>query len=114
MQDCLFCKIAAGAVPATIVHEDDLAVGFEDIDPQAPVHVLVIPRAHIESAAAIDEDSEALVGHLVAVAAKVAAERGIATTGFRLVLNSGCDAGQAVDHLHVHVLGGRSMSWPPG
>ena len=114
MQDCLFCRIAAKEVPATIVHEDDEAVAFEDIDPQAPVHILVIPRAHIESAAAVAEADEELVGRLVRIAAELAADRGLDKTGFRLVLNSGSDAGQAVNHLHLHVLGGRAMSWPPG
>lgn len=114
MQGCLFCRIAAREIPATIVYEDEQVVAFEDIDPQAPVHVLVIPRAHIENAAAVGEADEGLVGRLVRIGAKAAADRGLDQSGFRLVLNSGPDAGQAVDHLHLHVLGGRAMNWPPG
>jgi histidine triad (HIT) family protein len=114
VQDCLFCKIAAKEIPATIVCEDDQVVAFEDIEPQAPVHILVIPRAHIANASVVGEADRELVGHLVVVAARVAGERGVNETGYRLVFNSGPDAGQAVDHLHLHVLGGRGMSWPPG
>jgi histidine triad (HIT) family protein len=116
MSDCLFCGIAAGRVPATILRETDRAVVLRDIDPQAPTHFLVIPRLHVVSlAAAADDDSEeleALFGHLLQLAAEVARAEGLEE--FRLVTNVGASAGQSVFHLHLHVLGGRPMSWPPG
>ena len=114
MSDCLFCRIATGAIPAARLHEDDRCVAFRDIQPQAPVHVLVVPREHVASASSLEAQHEALAGHLLRVGAKVAAEAGLAETGYRLVFNTGPDAGQSVLHLHLHVLGGRSMSWPPG
>ena len=114
VSDCLFCKIVAGDIPATIVYQDDRAVAFADINPQAPTHVLVIPRAHVVNAATVVEADEPVVGHLVRVAAQVAAEQGLNQSGFRLVFNAGPDAGEAVKHLHLHVLGGRKMAWPPG
>ncbi len=113
MAECIFCKIAAGQIPARIVHQDDQAVVFEDLNPQAPVHLLIIPRKHFMSlneAAAEDRD---VLGHIHLLAAKVAAMRGI-SDGFRTVLNNGARAGQTVSHLHLHVLGGRQMTWPPG
>lgn len=113
-QDCLFCKIVAGAIPAKLVYEDDAAVAFRDINPQAPTHALVIPRAHIASLAEAVEEDEALLGHLLLVAARVAREDGLHDSGFRTVINSGADAGQEVFHIHVHVLGGRKLTWPPG
>jgi histidine triad (HIT) family protein len=113
MADCIFCRIVAGTIPATKVFEDDRVVAFRDLYPAAPVHLLVIPKEHIASAAHAMETHEALLGHLVLVAAKVAEQGGLAN-GFRLVVNTGADGGQTVDHLHVHVLGGRAMHWPPG
>jgi histidine triad (HIT) family protein len=113
-QDCIFCKIAAGEIPATIVFEDEFAVAFRDINPQAPTHVLVIPRAHIASLNEASELDEALLGHLLRVAARVASSEGHAEGGFRTVINTGAGAGQTVFHVHVHLLGGRRLTWPPG
>jgi histidine triad (HIT) family protein len=110
----LFERIAAREIPADIVYEDDRAVAFRDVHPQAPVHVLVIPRRPLPGLAAATEADEALLGHLLWVAAKVAADLGLAATGYRVVTNNGRDAGQSVDHLHLHVLGGRALAWPPG
>ena len=112
--DCIFCRIASGEIPARLAHEDDVAVAFHDLNPQAPTHVLVIPRRHIRSAADLTEADGELLGRLFAVAAGVARDEGIAERGFRIVTNSGLEAGQSVDHLHLHVLGGRPMAWPPG
>ncbi|MEJ2314611.1 MAG: histidine triad nucleotide-binding protein [Nitrospirota bacterium] len=112
--DCLFCKIAEGRIPAKVVYEDDRVVAFEDIDPQAPVHTLVIPRKHIATTLEVGDGDKELVGHLMAVANRLAREKGIAESGFRLVLNTNADGGQAVYHLHLHLLGGRRMAWPPG
>jgi histidine triad (HIT) family protein len=111
--DCLFCRIAAGEIPATRVHDDDLVFAIRDINPQAPTHVLVIPRDHVVSAADLTEASGPLLGRLFAVAAEIAAREGL-DGGWRLVSNVGPDAGQSVAHLHVHLLGGRAMGWPPG
>lgn len=114
MPDCLFCRLVAGDIPATVVREDELTVAFRDVNPQAPTHVLVIPRAHhadVGALAAADPDA------LVAVhraAAAVAAAEGVADSGWRLVFNTGADAGQSVPHVHGHVLGGRQIGWPPG
>lgn len=113
-QDCLFCKIVAGAIPAKLVYEDDRSVAFRDINPQAPTHALVIPRAHIASLAEASEEDESMLGHLLRVAARVAREEGHAEAGYRTVINTGSDAGQTVFHIHVHVLGGRTLTWPPG
>jgi histidine triad (HIT) family protein len=111
---CLFCRIADGDLPATRLHEDDLVVAFRDIAPDAPTHVLVIPRAHIRSAADLGDADGALLGRLFAVAAEVARTEGVADAGYRLVTNIGDQGGQSVHHLHVHLLGGRRMGWPPG
>ncbi len=111
--DCLFCRIVAGEIPAAKVFEDDLSFAFNDIAPAAPVHVLVIPKEHLASHAHAVEQHTPLLGHLLAVAAKVAREKGL-EKGYRLVMNTGDDGGQTVNHLHVHVLGGRAMHWPPG
>ena len=110
---CLFCKIIAGEIPSKTVFEDDLTYAFRDINPQAPSHVLIVPRKHIASLAAIGPEDEDLVGHLHLVAARIAVSEGL-PDGFRTVINTGPDGGQTVDHLHVHLLGGRSMHWPPG
>lgn len=114
MSDCLFCRIAARELPAQIVYEDEQAVAFRDIRPQAPVHILVIPRKHIPNLLGIGADDQTLVGHLLAVANQMARENGVADSGFRVVVNINRDAGQSVDHLHFHVLGGRRLGWPPG
>ena len=109
----VFQQIIDKEIPAEIVHEDDLCLAFHDVAPQAPVHVLVIPRKPIVSLAHLEDEDEALVGHLMLVARKVARDLGL-ENGFRTVINSGEDGGQSVDHLHVHVLGGRGLAWPPG
>ena len=114
MADCLFCKIAAGDIPSNKLFEDDQLLAFYDIDPQAPVHFLVIPKKHIDSAAVLTEDDTALLGHIYAVIAQLAARLGIAENGYRVVTNVGADGGQSVKHLHFHVLAGRSLAWPPG
>lgn len=111
---CVFCQIAAGQQPARIVYEDERAVAFRDINPQAPVHILIIPRAHIDGPLLVNGDNAEAIGHLVAVAAQVARREGIAETGYRLVLNQGREGGQSVYHIHLHLLGGRRMTWPPG
>jgi histidine triad (HIT) family protein len=110
---CLFCKIIAGEIPSKKIFEDDLTYAFRDIHPQAPSHVLVVPRKHIASLIESGPEDEALLGHLHLVAARIAASEGL-SDGFRTVINTGPDGGQTVDHLHVHLLGGRSMHWPPG
>ena len=112
--NCLFCRIGRGEVPAEIVHEDDLVMAFRDINPKAPTHILLIPRQHVTSAADLTQEDGPMLGRLFATAAQLARDAGIAERGFRLVTNSGPAAGQSVDHLHFHLLGGRSMSWPPG
>jgi len=112
--DCLFCKIATGTIPADLVHSDDLVLAFRDINPKAPTHVLLIPRKHIPSAAELTEADGPMLGRLLAVGAQVARDAGIAERGYRLVSNVGAGVGQSVFHLHFHLLGGRSMSWPPG
>jgi histidine triad (HIT) family protein len=114
MMDCIFCKIVEGDIPAEKVYEDDEIVAFSDIDPQAPVHVLVIPKRHIPNISEITTGDADLVGRLIAVGNRIAREKEIAGKGYRLVINSGPDGGQAVDHIHLHVLGGRKMTWPPG
>jgi histidine triad (HIT) family protein len=110
--DCLFCKISRGEIPSKRVHEDDVCFAFEDIAPRAPTHLLVCPRQHIDSLASLGEKHEAMMGHVMRVAAQLARERGL--DSFRTVMNTGAGAGQTVFHLHVHVLGGRPMNWPPG
>ena len=115
MADCLFCKLVAGEIPARIVKRTDDAVAFHDIDPKAPVHVLVIPTAHVPAVRdAAGPEGEAMLGRLLQFAAEVAGELGLDAGGYRIVTNTGPDAGQSVDHLHFHVLGGRRMTWPPG
>jgi histidine triad (HIT) family protein len=112
--DCLFCRIVAGTVPSTRLHEDELVIAFRDIAPRAPTHILVIPRDHIPSAADLTDDDAPMVGRLFATAAELARREGIADAGYRLVSNVGRWGGQTVDHLHIHLLGGRSFDWPPG
>jgi histidine triad (HIT) family protein len=113
MSDCLFCQIVEGRLPARIVYQDSTAMAFEDLHPQAPVHVLVIPRKHFASLDQATEDDEQVIGHLHLIAARIAAERKI-TGGYRTLFNNGAGVGQSVYHLHLHVLGGRKMTWPPG
>lgn len=110
--DCLFCKIIKGDIPSNKVYEDDLCYAFYDIDPQAPTHFLVIPKAHIQSCGEVTKGNAALVGHMFQVIAQVTKELGV--TDFRVVSNCGAQAGQTVPHLHFHVLAGRDMTWPPG
>ncbi len=114
MTDCIFCKIAAGEIPSEFVYEDDQVVGFRDLNPQAPTHVLLIPRRHIATLNELRPEDEALVGHLYTAAAEVARREGLAEAGYRTVINCNADGGQTVFHLHLHLLGGRRMSWPPG
>jgi histidine triad (HIT) family protein len=114
MSDCLFCDIAAGKVPAKIVHQDDDVLAFEDIQPQAPVHLLVIPRKHVATLNDLAPEDDAVVGKLFRVAAALAQERGVADRGWRAAINVNRDAHQLVFHVHLHVLAGRSFGWPPG
>lgn len=111
--DCLFCKIAAGEIPSQKVYEDEQVYAFYDIDPQAPVHVLLIPKTHIASAAEITAENSAVVAHIFEVAAQIAKELGL-DDGFRIVSNCGDSAGQTVKHLHFHLMGGRTFTWPAG
>lgn len=111
---CIFCRIVAGAIPAKIAYEDDDVFAFHDVDPRAPVHVLMIPRAHIASVNDLNQDNAAVMGKMFAAASKLARELGVANSGYRLVMNTGGDAGQSVDHIHLHLLGGRPLKWPPG
>ena len=111
--DCVFCKIANGQIPSKKAYEDDKILAFYDLDPQAPVHILIIPKEHIKSVEDITPQNSAIVAHIFEVAAKLAKENNL-TDGFRIVSNVGKDAGQSVPHLHFHLLGGRSMKWPPG
>jgi histidine triad (HIT) family protein len=111
--DCLFCKIAAGEIPVKRLFEDEQVLAFPDINPQAPVHLLVIPKLHVASMAQTAKKDEAMLGHLLAAAAEVAKLQGLGN-GYRLVINTGPDGGQTVEHLHLHLLGGRHMDWPPG
>jgi len=111
--DCLFCKIVSGSIPAKRVYEDDLCLCFADLNPQAPTHLLLIPKGHIASTAHAEQEHRPLLGHLVAAAAQIARTAGL-DDGYRIVINTGPDGGQTVDHLHLHLLGGRHMTWPPG
>lgn len=114
MSDCIFCKIVDKKIPARIVYEDEHAIAFEDINPQAPVHTLVIPKKHIPTLLDIKEEDNNLVGHMLKVANKIAKDKGIAERGFRVVTNCNPESGQTVYHIHLHILGGRQMHWPPG
>jgi histidine triad (HIT) family protein len=114
MADCLFCKIVEGKVPAKKVHEDELCIGFLDINPQAPTHALFVPRRHLATANDLTAEDRELVGHLTLSAAKYARQAGFADTGYRLVMNCNRAAGQTVFHIHLHLLGGRELTWPPG
>jgi histidine triad (HIT) family protein len=112
--DCIFCKIVAGEIPSTVVYESDEILAFRDINPQAPTHVVVIPKAHHADVASMAEADPAMVGTLVAAAGAIARQEGVAESGYRLVFNTGPDAGQSVFHVHCHLLAGRSITWPPG
>ncbi len=114
MSECLFCKIVERTIPAALVYEDDLVVAFDDINPQAPTHTLVIPRKHVVSIVELQELDVGLLGHLMLVGNKIAKLKGIIDSGYRFVVNTGAHGGQSVFHLHLHVLGGRHMAWPPG
>ena len=112
--DCLFCNIAKGNIPADVIYENDAVLAFRDINPQAPLHALVIPRTHIATINDIERDHAADIGELYLAAARIAREEGVADDGYRVVMNCNAGAGQTVFHLHLHVLGGRQMTWPPG
>jgi histidine triad (HIT) family protein len=111
---CLFCQIIERKIAAKIVFEDDLALAFEDIRPQAPTHLLIIPKKHIHSLETLEDEDDGIIGHLFQIARDLARKRGIERSGYRTVINTGPQAGQSVFHVHVHLLGGRSLSWPPG
>lgn len=113
MENCLFCKIAAGQIPSSKVYEDELVLAFHDIDKKAPVHILIIPKKHVASVAALGDDDFDTIAHIMRVAKELAASQGL-NNGFRLVANTGRDGGQTVNHLHFHLLGGRAFGWPPG
>jgi histidine triad (HIT) family protein len=112
--NCLFCRIAGGEIPADLIHSDDDVVAFRDINPQAPTHFLIIPRKHISTVGDLDEEDAVVMGKLFLVAKSLAKDEGIAEGGYRMVVNAGADAGQTVFHIHLHLLGGRGMGWPPG
>ena len=112
--NCLFCKILAGDIPADIVYESDTAIAFRDINPQAPTHVLIIPRKHISTINDIEDGDHAIVGSLYSAAREIAAAEGLSDVGYRVVMNCNEDAGQTVFHIHLHLLGGRTLTWPPG
>ncbi len=115
MADCLFCKIAGGEIPSNFIYEDESVVAFRDINPQAPQHILIVPKKHIDSVKDFQQDDKELAAHIfVDVVPKLAKDLQIDESGFRVVINTGDEGGQTVNHLHVHVLGGRSMQWPPG
>lgn len=113
MQDCIFCKIGRKEI-GRLVYEDDTVAAFDDLSPQAPTHVLIIPKKHIAQLAVVATDDLAVISHIIEVANALANDRGIAASGYRVVVNNGRAAGQSVDHLHFHLLGGRPMTWPPG
>jgi histidine triad (HIT) family protein len=114
MADCLFCKVVAGQVPATVVFQNDHVVAFQDITPRAPTHLLIVPRRHIATLNELSPEDDALVGEMVRAAAAIAKEQRLAERGYRTVFNCNADAGQTVFHIHLHLLGGRPMTWPPG
>jgi histidine triad (HIT) family protein len=114
MSDCIFCKIVRKEIPSRVVYEDDRVLAFEDINPKAPVHVLIIPKEHFASLAEAPSGRQELLGHIQFVARDIARDKGVADTGYRLVLNTGRDSGQEVLHIHYHLFGGRRLAWPPG
>jgi histidine triad (HIT) family protein len=113
-KNCLFCRIIAGEIPSKKVYEDEHAFAFHDINPQAPTHVLIVPKKHIASLNEASKDDQALLGHLTLIASKLADQLGVVAGGYRTVINSGAGAGQSVWHIHIHLLGGRALGWPPG
>lgn len=114
MENCIFCKIIAGEIPSNKAYEDEEVLAFHDIDAKAPVHVLIVPKQHLRSVLELTGENEALAGKMMRVAQQLAGELGVKESGFRLVINTGADGGQSVDHLHMHLLGGRALGWPPG
>ena len=114
MSDCLFCKIVTGDIPAEKVFENDHVIGFQDLNPQAPTHVLVIPKKHVSTINDLQDEDKALVGEMFMAARQIAADQGLAEKGYRTVMNCNEEAGQTVFHIHLHLLGGRRMQWPPG
>lgn len=114
MPDCIFCEIVNKRMKSEIIHEDDKIVAFKDINPQAPVHILLVPRKHIDSVQDIQEEDAALMGTMVLIAREIAEKNNIGKEGYRLVINNGINGGQTVSHLHMHMMGGRRMTWPPG
>lgn len=112
--DCIFCKILNGSIPSTKVYEDDLILAFKDINPVAPVHIVIVSKEHIDSVMGLNNEHKNLIGHIFIKAQKIAVENGISEAGFRIVNNCGQDGGQSVNHIHFHLLGGRSLQWPPG
>ena len=112
--DCLFCKIAEKKIPSQVVYEDDEILAFRDVNPVAPVHILVIPKKHMDSLATLSDEDEQLTGRMLGIVRDIAAEQGLNAGGWRVVVNTGHRAGQSVKHLHFHILGGRDLSWPPG
>ena len=114
MSDCLFCKIVGGQIPASVVHETANVLAFEDVNPQAPIHLLIIPKKHIATANDLQAEDAAIIGEMYMVAKQIATEKGFADDGYRLVMNCNEKAGQTVFHIHLHMLAGRTMTWPPG
>ena len=114
MTDCLFCKMVSGDIKPDVVYEDDGVLAFRDVNPQAPMHVLIIPKAHISTANDLDEDNVDIIGQMYLAARKIANDEGVSEAGYRMVMNCNAGAGQSVFHIHLHVLGGRQMIWPPG
>ncbi|HYM89133.1 MAG TPA: histidine triad nucleotide-binding protein [Nitrospiraceae bacterium] len=114
MSECLFCKIVSRTIPAALVYEDEVVIAFDDINPQAPTHTLVIPRKHVASMAELQDSDAGLLARLMSAGNTIAKQKGIADAGYRFVINTGVHGGQSVFHLHLHVLGGRHLSWPPG
>ncbi|WP_027625039.1 histidine triad nucleotide-binding protein [Clostridium lundense] len=114
MNDCIFCKIISGEIPSEKVYEDELVLSFKDISPEAPAHVLIIPKKHISSLNELKEEDEKIISHVFMVATEIVKKLGIADSGYRIVTNCGEDGGQTVSHIHFHLLGGRSLQWPPG
>lgn len=112
--DCLFCKIAHGQIPAKLIHEDETVVAFADINPQAPVHLLVVPKQHITTINDLNQSNQDVISHMILTATQLAKSQNLSEKGYRLVLNCNSEGGQAVYHIHCHLLGGRQMSWPPG
>ncbi len=114
MAECLFCGIVSGAIPGDVVYRDESVLAFRDIDPKAPVHLLIVPRKHIAGVMELEAGDGTALGHAMEVARQLATENGLSESGFRLVVNCGPDAAQSVDHIHLHLLGGRALGWPPG